>query len=60
MSSFVCQLGTENLCALLLFDYLRGHRDHLSIVICVAPLLSLMEDQYNRFKDYFSVVVVFT
>ena len=41
-----------------LFDYLRGHRDHLSIVICVAPLLSLMEDQYNRFKDYFSVVVV--
>ena len=41
-----------------LFDYLRGHRDHLSIVICVAPLLSLMEDQYNRFKDYFSVVVI--
>ena len=48
----------KSLCFAILFDYLRGHRDHLSIVICVAPLLSLMEDQYNRFKDYFSVVVV--
>lgn len=52
----------KSLCFAMLphiFDHLRGlGTSEASIVICVVPLLSLMADQYHRFKDCLSVVTV--
>lgn len=52
----------KSLCFAILphiFDYVRGlEAGQLSIVICVVPLLSLMADQYNRFKDCLTVIAV--
>lgn len=52
MSLFACLLGMGNHSALhccpIIFEHLHGQ----------APLQSLMADQYNRFKDCLSVVVV--
>ena len=54
----------KSLCFAILphiFDHLRGLGcSKSSIVICVVPLLSLMADQYHRFKDCLSVVTVYS